>query len=193
MRCFGAETTLKLLEFIDEARNHVEALVPEGRVGGVEAERRQQFLVPLHAARAQHVQEVIRPALHSGHILLCDRYTDATWAYQHGGRGLPVEQIKTLCDMAEQGVQPDFTFVFDMPCELALRRLAIRQAKPGQEVPSRFDEEALAFHDRVRAQYLLRAKQFAERMIVIDASGEIKEVTKMVMHHLRDHLDSEVA
>jgi dTMP kinase len=126
------------------------------------------------AARAQHVAEVLRPALEAGRVVLCDRYSDATWAYQHGGRGLDAATVETLCRLAEQGLEPDRTILFDLPLEVSRQRLATRSC----EDTSRFDAEGGGFQERVAAEYHRRARLFSARIVTVDATASSEEVTR---------------
>jgi dTMP kinase len=136
----------------------VRALVLHERMGAV-AETLLMF-----AARAEHLQAAIRPALQAGRWVICDRFTDATYAYQCGGRGVPEAQVAALERWVHDGFQPDLTFLFDAPPEVAAARRA--QARPSD----RFESEPLAFFRRVREMYLRRARQHADRVVVIDAT-----------------------
>jgi len=117
----------------------------------------------LFAARAEHLAQVIRPALAAGRWVLCDRFTDATYAYQAGGRGVPAERIEALERWVHADLQPDLTLLFDVPPEVAAARLARARAA------DRFEAEDLAFFRAVRAQYLQRAQ--AARFRVLDGTG----------------------
>jgi dTMP kinase len=119
------------------------------------------------AARADHVARVIRPALESGTIVICDRFTDATAAYQGAGNGVSRELIDRLAEVAHPGLKPNRTLIFDCPYEVARERLA----KTGRAL-DRFEREDRAFFDRVRNTYLAIAKAEPDRVRVIDASGE---------------------
>ena len=119
------------------------------------------------AARADHVARVIRPALESGTIVICDRFTDATAAYQGAGNGVSRELIGRLAEVAHPGLKPNRTLIFDCPYEVARARLA----KTGRAL-DRFECEDRAFFDRVRNTYLAIAKAEPDRVRVIDASGE---------------------
>lgn len=125
------------------------------------------------AARAQHVDEVIRPALSSGTLVLCDRFIDATVAYQGDGRGLDPSVIASLNTLATDGLLPDMTLLLDMPAEKGLRRARRRNASAPEE--DRFERESLDFHRRVRDGYLRLARQ-EERFMVIDATGTVEAV-----------------
>ena len=134
----------------------------------------QTELLLMFASRAQHLEEVIRPALRRGDTVLCDRFTDATWAYQGGGRGLPLEDIAVLERLVHGDLQPDLTLLLDLPVEQGLRRASTR----GQA--DRFEEESRAFFERVRQAYLQRAESAPDRFAVIDASGTVDEVWAQV-------------
>lgn len=127
-------------------------------------------LLLVFAARAQHLAEVIRPALARGEVVLCDRFTDATYAYQGGGRGLCVERIATLEQFVQGGLQPDMTLLFDLPVEVGLSRAAARGRL------DRFEQEGLGFFEAVRQAYLGRAKADPQRYRLIDAAQPLAQV-----------------
>ncbi len=129
-------------------------------------------LLLMFAARAQHLAERILPALEAGKWVLCDRFTDATYAYQGGGRGIPGERIAVLEQWVQKGLQPDLTLLLDIPVEQGLARAGARSA------PDRFESERIAFFERVRAAYLERARRFPERYRVIDASRPLEQVQR---------------
>ena len=124
----------------------------------------------MFAARAQHIQKVIRPALEAGHWVVCDRFTDATFAYQGGGRQLGVARIAELEKWVHPDLQPDCTWLFDVPLEVARERLDRTRDK------DRFEQEANALFRRTREVYLSRAAQYPERFTVIDSTAPIEEV-----------------
>lgn len=127
------------------------------------------------ASRRQHVVEVIRPALERGAIVLCDRFTDATLAYQGFGRVLDLDKLRLLNDWATDSLKPDVTLLLDLPEEVGLRRARSRNvAAPSDE--GRFEAEDLRFHRRVREGYLALAAAEPQRFIVIDADGGVDEV-----------------
>ena len=131
----------------------------------------QAELLLFLADRAQHLQEVILPALGEGTILLCDRYADSTLAYQGYGRGMPLDRLTRLIEFATGGLWPDMTLLFDLPVELGLARARERNREEGATVSEgRFEAEAMAFHQRVRAGYLELAAQHPRRYAVVDAS-----------------------
>jgi dTMP kinase len=127
-------------------------------------------LLLVFAARAQHLAELIRPALLKGKVVLCDRFTDASWAYQGGGRGQPAEFIAALEQAVHGDLQPDLTLLLDLPVDEGLKRMQARGRA------DRIEQESVAFFERVRSEYLRRARQFPRRMVVVDASQEIEAV-----------------
>jgi len=132
-------------------------------------------LLLMFAARAQHLAHVIRPALDAGKWVLCDRFTDATYAYQHGGRNADLVWIQSLEQMVQDGLKPDLTLLFDAPVTITMER-AIKRGKL-----DRFEQEGIAFMERVRETYLALAKQGQGRFRVIDAGASVDEVTAAVM------------
>jgi len=139
------------------------------------------------AARAQHVDEIIRPALAQGTWVLCDRFSDATVAYQGGGRQLPPTVIETLNGIATDGLQPDLTLLLDLPVEEGLRRAIGRNHQDGTVHEGRFEAETLTFHQRVRAAYRHLAESH-ERFRVVDAAGEIDAVADRIDRVLDEFL-----
>ncbi len=131
-------------------------------------------LLLMFAAREQHLEEVIKPALLDGSWVICDRFTDATYAYQGGGRGVPDERIAVLEAWVQDGFRPDLTLLFDIPVDAGLKRAGNRS------VPDRFEQEDHAFQERVRRHYLHRAEQEPARFRVIDAAGSIDEVEAQI-------------
>lgn len=127
----------------------------------------------MFAARREHLDKVILPALAAGTWVLSDRFTDATFAYQGGGRGLDPDRIESLERWVHQGLQPDLTLVFDLSVEEAKRRrMAVSAA------PDRFEQENLDFFTRVRSVYLARAARYPDRMRLIDASQTVEDIRK---------------
>ncbi|MCC8998231.1 MAG: dTMP kinase [Candidatus Contendobacter sp.] len=124
----------------------------------------------MFAARAEHLEQVIRPALAAGHWVLCDRFTDASYAYQGGGRGLALEQIAILEDWVQGDLRPDLTLLFDVPVAMGLERVARRSTA------DRFEQEEKAFFERVRTAYLQRARQHPDRYRRVDAARPIEQV-----------------
>ncbi|HEY1026049.1 MAG TPA: dTMP kinase [Pseudomonas sp.] len=127
-------------------------------------------LLLVFAARAQHLQQVIRPALARGSVVLCDRFTDATYAYQGGGRGLSIERIAQLEQFVQGELRPDLTLIFDLPVEVGLARAAARGRL------DRFEQEGRGFFEAVRQAYLQRAGQAPQRYRVLDAGQTLAQV-----------------
>ncbi|MBI2383423.1 MAG: dTMP kinase [Gammaproteobacteria bacterium] len=127
-------------------------------------------LLLMFAARQSHVDEAIRPALRRGADVVCDRFVDASYAYQGGGRGVPEARIAALEDMVLGGLKPDLTLVFDVDPRVGLARARRR----GEE--NRFEGEALAFQERVREAYLARARRAPGRYAVLDAGRGLEQV-----------------
>lgn len=131
-------------------------------------------LLLMFAARAEHLHAKIIPALSSGSWVLCDRFTDATYAYQGYGRGIELERIAVLEQWVQRGRRPDLTLLMDLPVETGLERAGRRSE------PDRFERQTLAFFERVRNGYLSLARAEPERFRVIDASQSLPEVSNQV-------------
>ena len=128
----------------------------------------------MFAARREHIYQVIQPALARGAYVLSDRFTDATYAYQCGAKGVPAEKIIQLEHWVHEQLQPDITLLFDVPVEVSVARLA------GARSPDKFERESADFFRKIRDAYLERANQNPQRFRVIDASKPLEEVSKMV-------------
>ena len=140
-------------------------------------------LLLIFAARAQHLAQCIRPALARGAWVLCDRFTDATFAYQGGGRGLDWGRIAELERFVQQGLEPDLTLLLDMPVAAAQQRLETRgQAR------DRFEQEQVAFFEAVRQAYLERAAQAPQRMALIDATVPLAAVQAQLSACLEERI-----
>lgn len=141
------------------------------------------------ADRVQHVREVIAPALADGKIVLCDRYFDATLAYQGYARGIDMDVIIRIHQMVLDGLMPDLTFLFDLPIEIGLTR-AWGQVKNGARTggETRFEKEKLDFHRKVRSGYLELAKKEPKRIRIIDAARNEEEVLASILAILSDEL-----
>lgn len=133
----------------------------------------------MFAARVEHVRSVIRPALERGVWVVCDRFSDATAAYQGGGKGVPQELIRQLAQSAHPGLAPDRTFVFDCPYEVSRQRL-----NGAGRALDRFESEEQAFFDRVRATYAELAKAEPRRVRLIDASRQPEEIRAVIAREL---------
>jgi dTMP kinase len=131
-------------------------------------------LLLMFAARAEHLHKTILPALKRGRWVICDRFTDATYAYQGGGRGLDRGRIAVLEDLVQGALRPHLTLLLDLPATLGLERAGRRSS------PDRFESEALRFFERVRSAYLARARADTRRIRVIDAALPAAEVGRAV-------------
>ena len=133
----------------------------------------------MFAARREHIAQVIVPALSRGEVVISDRFTDATFAYQGGGRGVSWDKIAQLEQWVQGELQPDFTLLFDVPLEIARARIAQRAVQT-QEALDKFEQESLDFFTRTRDAYLQRAAQSPERMAVIDSTRSLDEVKAQI-------------
>lgn len=140
-------------------------------------------LLLVFAARAQHLAQAIRPALAAGKVVLCDRFTDATYAYQGGGRGLSLERIALLENFVQGSLRPDLTLVFDLPVEIGLARAAARGRL------DRFEQEAQGFFEAVRQTYLARARLAPQRYRLLDAAQPLDAVQVQLDRLLPELLD----
>jgi len=141
-------------------------------------------LMMMAASRKQHTIDVIEPALQSGQWVLCDRYADASYAYQGGGRQLGLDVVANLHNLLTIDLQPDLTFLLDMPIADGLKRMAARGK------PDRIEKEELAFFERARDAYLQRAAQQPDRMKVVDAGHTLEQVQAQVGGLLTQFLES---
>ncbi len=139
------------------------------------------------ASRAQNVDQCILPALRAGKIVLCDRFTDSTLAYQGYARGLGAESVLALDRIACQGLTPDLTLLIDIEVETGLERMRARNAS-GSTIETRLDDESIEFHRKVRAAYLTIARQNAGRVRVIDGRGAPDEVAERVWENVQGHV-----
>ncbi|WP_455375268.1 dTMP kinase [Kaarinaea lacus] len=139
-------------------------------------------LLLMFAARAQHLNELILPAIAQGKWVICDRFTDATYAYQGGGRNIDMQRITQLENWVQGELRPDLTLLLDLPVELGLSRAGNRSE------PDRFELEKISFFERVRQVYLDRAKSFPKQYRVIDASKTIEEVQAQIRQSLNEYL-----
>jgi len=128
-------------------------------------------LLLMFAARAEHVEQVIKPAIQRGDWVISDRFVDATFAYQGGGRGISTQRIKQISDWTLRDLQTDVTFLFDLPVELGQQRVISRKGDI-----DRFEQEKAAFFQKIRDCYLQRSQQEPNRIRVIDASKSINEI-----------------
>ena len=141
-------------------------------------------LLMMFAGRAQHIDKVIEPELDKGHWVLCDRFTDATYAYQGAGREMGDELIASLETMVQGSMRPDLTLLLDIPVELGLERAGKRSQ------PDRFELEKTDFFNRVRQAYLSMAKNNPQRYKIIDASQALEDVQQQISNTLNNFLEN---
>ena len=135
-------------------------------------------LLLFFAGRAQHISELIEPALQKGYFVISDRFIDATYAYQGGGRGVDLNVIKTLENMVHPNLKPDLTLLLDAPLDVCAKRLSSRKLK------DRFEQEQDDFFEKVRNSYLKRANQEPQRIKIVNANQSIKSVQKSIENEL---------
>lgn len=148
----------------------------------------------LYAAdRSQHMEQIIRPALNAGKVVISDRFCDSTWVFQGFVRGNDMNLINRLDDIVLDGLEPDITFLLDVPVEVGLGR-ARGDISSGtrNNNESRFENENMTFHQKVRDGYLQRAREEHHRFIIIDASKSIEGVTKQILDELDRYLDKTI-
>lgn len=199
----GKSTQIETVRATVEGRGYKTLLTREP--GGTErAERIREILLTstseampqicelllMFAARSTHLENSIRPALLSGTWVICDRFTDATYAYQGGGRGLPQQHITLLEQLVQGGLRPDLTLLLDAPVELAMRRARTRNAAQGNAQGDRFEREQAEFFARVREAYLAIAKADSKRVRIIDAARDLDSVQIDVRSVVADFIRS---
>ncbi len=183
----GAGKSTHLSWLVNHLREQGHVVVQTREPGGTPlGEKLRELLLhePMHleteallmfAARREHLERVIRPAIDRGDWVVCDRFTDASFAYQGGGRGLASDKLAQLEHWVQGGFQPDLTLLFDLPIDIAAERMhnAARQL-------DRFEQEQADFHERVRAAYLARAAEMPARVKVIDSRQAVKTIQKQL-------------
>lgn len=147
-------------------------------------------LILYAADRAQHIEEIIKPALSQGQWVLCDRFADATIAYQGSARGMDMTLIRTLNDVITQGIRPNITFLLDCPVEMGLERALKRNREQVQDGQDRFEQERLDFHRAVQKCYLELAGKEDKRFVIIDAALPEDEVEQEIFRFLTPYVDS---
>jgi len=198
----GAGKSTQLQFIADYIRSHGKQVVVTREPGGTALgeEIREVLLKPteqamaedtelllMFAARAEHIHQVILPALKRGDWVVSDRFVDATFAYQGGGRGINEQRIKQLADWTLQGCNTDVTFLFDLPVALGQTRVELRQQQK-----DRFEQEKQVFFERVRNCYLARAEAEPKRIKRIDASKNIEAIQKQLKHQLTPLLEAKL-
>lgn len=136
------------------------------------------------AARSQHVEEIIKPALDEGKLVISDRFVDSSLAYQGAGRNLGIKEVKEINNFATGGLEPDLTLFFDLDPEIGLAR--IEKLRPGHE--DRLEQEKLAFHEKVYEGYQKVNKLYSDRIVVIDASKPFEEVVEATVSTIENRL-----
>jgi|TARA_R110000796_G_scaffold208755_2_gene325063 dTMP kinase len=140
-------------------------------------------LLLMFAARAQHLNALIKPALAAGRVVISDRFTDATYAYQGGGRGIAHERIATLETWVQGDLRPDLTLIFDVPVDVGMARARARSEL------DRFEVEQSSFFEAVRNTYLQRARAEPQRYRIIDASGSLEQVAEAMQPLIKEILE----
>lgn len=136
----------------------------------------------MFAARNEHIDQIIRPGLMKGTIVISDRFTDATYAYQSGGKGVSNEKIDILKGLVQGDLQPDLTFLFDLPVEVSIRRLNKTRDL------DKFEREGKEFHENIRKKYLNLAKLYPERFFVLNSENSIEEIQNQIKIRLDELL-----
>jgi dTMP kinase len=196
----GKSTALKYVESLLQ-KNNIEFQLTREPGGTALAERIRDLLLDqyqervsaetelllMFAARSQNVSEVIKPALAAGKCVVADRFVDASYAYQGGGRGIDIDKIDALTDLVMQELRPDVTLLLDAPVEVGLKRMAERLKK------DRIESETIEFFERVRQQYLALSHRFPDRYRVIDAEQDVAGVQQQILVSLEPFLPGGVA
>ena len=203
----GKSTQIKLLSayFSAVSIKHIVTMQPGGTMLG-QALRQQLLehtaltistlteLFLFCADRAQHVSEVILPALKADAVVLCDRYTDATVAYQGYARGIDINRIRHLNEYASSGLRPDMTILLDIPVETGLARVDARRCSTSANITGsdidvdRFETEKVGFHEKVRQGYLDIARQEQERFVVIDATSAVDTIHEKIKNYVNKRM-----
>ena len=199
----GKSTAMEwLAEQIAQKIEHPRAIVRTREPGGTPlGERLRELLLHekmdletetllMFAARREHIAQVILPALARGDVVISDRFTDATFAYQGGGRGVAFDKIVALEHWVQGALQPDFTLLFDVPLEVARARIAAR-AEQTNEALDKFENESFEFFRRTRAAYLKRAEAAPQRIAIIDSTQSLDDVKQQITQAIaqRAHLN----
>ena len=196
----GKSTQIRLLAESLKAQGHNVVITREPG-GTPEAEKIRDFLVKrdggnwtplaecllLYAARQMHVENLIKPALAQGKVVISDRFADSTRAYQSFGHGLPLQTIEQLNNISLGDFAPDLTFILDLPVDVGLGRAGKRMAKD-QSQEDRFERLGDSFHERLRQGYLEIAKRDSARCVVIDATRSIQDISHDLLSHVQEKL-----
>ena len=165
------------------------------KIGGILFNREHSYMCAeteaflFCAARAQHVRETIMPALNENRVVLCDRFSDATFAYQGAARGLNLEFIRAINDYSSMGLKPNLTLLFDLPVETGLKRATDRDNLLKDSASTdRFERESLNFHNKVREGYLDILKSEPARFRLIDAAGDVETIQQEVLRQITEFI-----
>jgi len=195
IECSGKTTQAKLLYewFLDKGFKTILTREP----GGTEtAEKIRNIILSHHnekfpsiselclyiAARGFHVKNLIEPEIKKGTIVICDRFSDSTIAYQGYGRGLPLKLIESMDEMARNGITPDITFLIDIPIEESFKRMK------GKNL-DRIEKESIQFHQKVREGFLSLAKKHPERIVVLNGTRKVEEIFKTILTKVEEKLN----
>lgn len=198
----GKSTQIKLvaLYLIERHIPHLITQEPSGtdlgrKIGSILFDRKHSHMCAetetllFCAARAQHVREIIMPALKQDKVVLCDRYSDATSAYQGSARGLDQEFINIINDYSTMGLKPNLTLLFDLPVEIGLKRATMRDNfLQDSSLSDRFEKESLKFHCKVREGYLDILKKEPERFCLIDALRDVDVIQDDVRRQIMEFI-----
>ncbi len=201
----GKSTQVKLLGEYLRAQKipHILTLEPAGtaigcKIGDILFNRSHQAMYPetelllFFAARAQHVREVMMPAFQEGKWVLCDRFSDATFAYQEAGRGLDYDFIMQVNDYSAMRIKPALTLLFDLPVEKGLQRAGKRDNQlVDPSAADRFEREKIDFHNRVRDKYLSLAREHSDRFRIIDAARQVSDIASDVRTQVMDFISKQ--
>lgn len=197
----GKTTQIRLLAQHLDSRGvqHVITREPGGteigeKIRGLLLDPANEAMAPLAelflygAARSQHIEEIIEPAVAQGKVVLCDRFTDATVAYQGYGRKLPMNVIRVINSLAAAEIKPDLTILLDLDAGEGLARARARNAEGDNSASTRFDDEEMAFHRRVRQGYLEIARENSTRIRVISAEPPPEKISRQVISLVNRHI-----
>ena len=200
----GCGKTTQIKRFVKRLRKYEIPLIMTIEPGGTKVGKnirrilldpRNKNLSPLTelilyaADRAQHVEEVIKPALDQGKWVICDRFTDATVVYQGIARGQDMRLVNILNKKATQRIRPDITFLLDCPVDMGLDRAIKRNEAPTHKGQDRFERETLDFHKEIRKGYLDLARKDKKRFIIIDATLPKDEVEEKIFQYIKPYLN----
>ena len=194
----GKTTQIRILDDYLKARGHTTILTREPGGTAIGEKIRQVLLNAQHkemrpltelllyaAGRCQHIHQIILPSLENGKIVLCDRYSDATDAYQGEARGIDKKFLKTIHELATENLKPNLTLLLDCPVEIGLRRTQERESEMvGQTNLDRFEKEAKDFHERVRQGYLKIARAEPQRVKVVDAMSDVQTIHEKIVEEV---------